>query len=292
MSLKTYIGYDEYDGYAATEFDDCIPYLNLEDYLKSLPDIAKIIDISNRNLTIFPDLSRFTNLTNLDCSNNKLTNLPPLNANLIQLTCSDNQLECLPQLPEKLDILHCCNNLLTYLPPLNTNLRELVCCENQIQSLPPLPEKLNTLWCYRNKLTQLPSLNPYLLKLWCSENQLTSLPIFNLKLKVLVCDTNKLTSIPNLSPVLTNVVCFNNPIFKMISDPNFNIMRCNIQKLNRFKELFYCLKYKSQFRYLLWIKLREPKIQQYYHPENLLQLLDNNKNILDDNNLYNLLTEW
>ncbi len=252
MSLKTYIGYDKYDGYDATEFDDFIPYLNLEDYLKSLPDIVESIDISNKNLTSFPNLSRFTNLTELDCSNNKLTNLPTLNATLIKLNCSDNQLESLPQ----------------------------------------LPEKLNTLWCYRNKLIQLPSLNQDLLQLWCSENQLTSLPVFNLKLKVLVCHTNKLTCIPNLSPVLTNIICFNNPIFKTISDPNFNIMRHNIQKLNRFKELFYCLKYKKQFRYLLWIKLREPKIQQYYHPTNLLQLLDNNTNIIDDNNLYNLLTEW
>lgn len=35
-----------------------------------------------------------------------------------------------------------------------------------------------------------------------------------------------------------------------------------------------CLKYKKQFRDWLWIKVRLPRIEQKYHPDNLLKLLE------------------
>ena len=277
---------------------DSIHRLNLEDYLKSLPDNTKYIDISERELTTLPDLSRFTNLTELDCSLNKLTILPPLIACLKNLNCSYNKLMCLPPLPEKLEKLVCSDNLLTVLPSLNKKLVTLWCAGNQLTQLPALNRDLVTLWCAANQLTKIPNLNPDLLKLWCSDNQLTSLPRLNLKLQSLVCDTNRLTSIPNLTPNLTDVRCFNNPIFKTVSDPKLNIMRRNIQTLNRFKELYYCVKYKTQFRYLLWVKVREPKIQQQYHPDNLTKRLlsisdDVSDDVSDDNDLFDvILNDW
>jgi hypothetical protein len=45
----------------------------------------------------------------LDCLNNKLIYLPPLNFNLISLNCSNNQLTSLPNL-NRLIYLHCENN--------------------------------------------------------------------------------------------------------------------------------------------------------------------------------------
>ena len=42
----------------------------------------------------------------------------------------------------------------------------------------------------------------------------------------------------------------------------------------RFKELFYALKYKKQFRHWLWVRIREPKIKAKYHPDNLMKLLE------------------
>jgi Leucine-rich repeat (LRR) protein len=92
---------------------------NIEEYLDSLPSDTTHIDVSNKSLTYLPDLSRFTKLTYLNCSNNKLTQLPPLNTSLINLDCSDNQLTSLRPLNDNLKFLRCMNNRLIYLPNYN-----------------------------------------------------------------------------------------------------------------------------------------------------------------------------
>ena len=51
-----------------------------------------------------------------------------------------------------------------------------------------------------------------------------------------------------------------------------------MQILYKFCHLYYCLKFKKQFRDLLWKKIREPKIIQNYHPIYL-------NNILTDENI-------
>ena len=55
--------------------------------------------------------------------------------------------------------------------------------------------------------------------------------------------------------------------------------------------MYYSLKYKNKFRNWLWIKVREPKIQKYYHPNCLKRNLD----MLNENNdedLFNTLINW
>ena len=84
---------------------------NIEDYLNSLPEDTTKINVSNKNLTYLPDLSRFKNLQQLYCNDNKLTSLPPLNENLLYLHCSNNKLTSLPQLNENLEELYCNNNI-------------------------------------------------------------------------------------------------------------------------------------------------------------------------------------
>ena len=44
--------------------------------------------------------------------------------------------------------------------------------------------------------------------------------------------------------------------------------------INRFREMFYALKYKERFRHVLWVKVREPKIRAKYHPDNLAKILE------------------
>jgi len=78
---------------------------NIETYLDSLPEDTEEIDVSSRELEHLPDLSRFTNLIYLDCSDNQLTSLPLLNENLQELYCDNNDLTLLPSLNEKLKIL-------------------------------------------------------------------------------------------------------------------------------------------------------------------------------------------
>ena len=58
------------------------------------------------------------------------------------------------------------------------------------------------------------------------------------------------------------------------------ILNCSNNQLHTFCHLYYCLKFKTQFRDLLWKKIREAKIIQNYHPSYLKQLLtDENENV-------------
>ena len=108
---------------------------NIEDYLNSLPLDITEIDVSRRGLTYLPDLSRFKQLTKLDCSENQLSELPHLNDNLIYLYCSSNQLTELPPLNDNLIYLICYYNQLTELPHLNNKLQFLDCSDNNIKNI-------------------------------------------------------------------------------------------------------------------------------------------------------------
>ena len=125
---------------------------NIEEYLNSLPEDIEIIDISHKDITYIPSLTRFTKLELLICNYNKLTSLPELSSSLRILNCSYNQLTSLPKLNSSLQFLNCNYNKLTSLPELNTSLEELYCSYNQ------LPFKLNCCGFLqnekRNKLNQ------------------------------------------------------------------------------------------------------------------------------------------
>jgi Leucine-rich repeat (LRR) protein len=226
---------------------------NMIEYLNSLPENLKTINISGCNLTKLPDLSRFYNLKYLFCNKNKLTTLPELPTSLIYLCCSENQL--------------------TSLPPLNSNLINLYCDSNQLTSLPSLPEKLKILHCDSNQLISLPSLNIDLECISCLNNQLTTLPSLPEKLITLNCHSNKLTFLPSLPNSLKYLCCLNNPIFRIINDQDIKIISQKIKIINKIRVIYYHLKFKKQFRKILWEKIREPKIQQYYSPDNLIHLL-------------------
>jgi hypothetical protein len=64
-----------------------------------------------------------------------------------------------------------------------------------------------------------------------------------------------------------------------------------IKITNQFRELFYTLKYKKQFQYWLWVLIREPKIRNRYHPNNLITMLEGKEeSTLDE--LDELLEKW
>ena len=123
---------------------------NIEEYINSLPLDTTEINISNKGLTYLPDLSRFKKLTFLNCSRNKLTQLPHLNKTLKNLHCHTNKLTELPPLNNELKILDCSHNRLTELPQLNNNLTHLFCYDNQLTWLPPLNNNLTHLSCSDN----------------------------------------------------------------------------------------------------------------------------------------------
>jgi hypothetical protein len=103
--------------------------------LNSLSEDILIIDISGKGITSLPDLTRFKNLQELYCSNNKLTSLHTLAQSLEVLDCSKNKLTLLTTLPENLIELYCYYNQLTSFTTLPQNLEILGFINNPIYEI-------------------------------------------------------------------------------------------------------------------------------------------------------------
>ena len=292
-------------------------YQNIEEYFTQFPDDVETITIHCKTDHL-PDLSRFCKLKKLKCCNNELTSLPPLPSTLIELCCFYNQITYLPPLPSTLEYLYCTKNQLTSLPLLPSTLKGLCCNNNQLTSLPPLPSVLKSLYCYRNQLACLPPLPSTLELLHCDSNKLTHLPPLPSTLKTLVCNSNQFTRLPPLPSSLQLLNCAinqltclpllpsaleifyfnNNPILDYYIKPDASLfmvdymtkLRNQIEIINQFRELFHALKCKKQFIKWLW-HIREPKIRNRYHPNNLMALLEGKEeSTLDE--LDELLEKW
>jgi Secretion system C-terminal sorting domain len=176
------------------------------------------IDTTNRltakagtitSITLSNDI---TDLTSLNISDNKLTAITFLPANLKRLHCTNNLLTSLPTLPKNLTILYCDGNKLNALPnPLPQNLVQLVCSNNNLYDLPRLPATLENFYCSYNNLSLLPPL-PFLLKdMGCSNNRITELPLLPKDLLLLSCFNNPMTCLPIL-PDSLKFLEISNPI--------------------------------------------------------------------------------
>ena len=240
---------------------------DIEIYInKKLSKNVTDIDISHKKLRYIPNLSRFNNLISLSCEKNELTSLPELPNSLEKLNCSYNELTSLPKLPENLLELNCSHNLLGCLPKLPKCLNRIRCYNNGLTYLPKLPESLKRLNSENNKLTTLPELNEI------TQLSFIGNPIHNVfhNIKIIENEDSDDEFDYDGYPILS----YNSHI---------NTINKNIKILNNFRFLYYCLKFKNKFRAWLWEKVREPKIQQKYHPSRLLELLkDKDINDLDD----------
>ena len=128
---------------------------------------------------------------------------------------------------------------------------------------------------------ELPTLNVNLQILFCSNNQLVTLPTLNKNLQQLFCSNNQLTFLPSLNENLRLLTYDYNPIYEIIDSNDLFIINTKLQILHKFCYLYYCLKFKTQFRDLLWQKIREPKIMKNYHPSYLNKLLIDGNEDLD-----------
>ena len=220
---------------------------DVQSYLDGLPENIRGIIVNKCNLTYISNLSRFTNLEILDCS--------------------DNQLKSLPELPESLTELYCYNNQLISLPNLQKNLIILWCSNNQLISLPELPENLEELQCYNNLLTSLPDLQKSLNYLACSDNQITSI-----------------TELPNS---LYSLYWENNHMYDILEDLSIicrHIPSSNaINILNRFRHVYYYLRFKIKF--IQWfLRTKKAKIMvktTVDYPDKIIELLDSGVDVLD-----------
>lgn len=191
--------------------------------LPTLPKTIERLEVRLGNLSSLPDLSVYTNLIELDCRNNKLTELPNLPENLRYLDCSENKLTSLPALPDCLTYIDFSDNLFTSFPSLPNGIQYFNCenmdlpslqslagyielegfgCGNcGLSELPELPQSIQLIGCAYNELETLPKFSDYPnLKTidcnYCNLSELTSLPA---SLELLLCEGNRLTQLPDLS---------------------------------------------------------------------------------------------
>ena len=201
-----------------------------------------------------------------------------------------------------LSLLH----LLTFQTPIFSAFEMLKCVNDNLKDL----------YCSYNCLTSLPKFNDKLELINCSSNLLTSLPDLPDKLRILICFSNELTSLPQLIDKIQILHYLDNPIYDIMNNDNNdnndnvvgdlimnntihnvtnNISKDILKKIHilyKFKNLYYSLKFKKQFRDLLWVKVREPKIREKYSPENLKLLISNMQDHEDGEKFDRLLQEW
>lgn len=272
-------------------------YKTIEEYVEQFSeDIQElIIDTNDYKIKFLPDLSNFQKLIVLRCRNNNLISLPQLPYTLEELDIDNNQLTELPSLPISLNRLYCGNNLITNLPDLPIELRYICCSHNLLTNLPYLPDNLRNLNCSYNQLSNLPTLPINLINLSCINNKLKCLPPLPNKLMTLCCTNNALTCLPDLPYTLLYLYCSGNN-FPYWLQNQYTIeltddVYSKIKTTNRFKELYYLLKFKQKFRALLWEKVREPKIRAKYHPDNLMKMLEE-KGEMELDELDEMLERW
>ncbi len=158
------------------------------------------LDVSNKGIKDLAGIEYLTNLISLDCSNNKLEQLPLDNCPALQtLSCFGNELT-------SLDVNDC------------PELKLLMCHANKITSLDitdcPALDSLN---CAFNQLTRLNMKCASLTLLECTDNRLTSLNISGYpKLKTLSCSHNQLSGLDvGGCPDLEQIFCRNNRLTKL-----------------------------------------------------------------------------
>ena len=246
----------------------------IETYLNSLSEDILTLSLERRGLTSLPDLTRFKNLKELYCCDNLLTSLPTTN------------------LPQSIEILMCSGNKLTSLSDLTrfTNLKEFYCSVNKLTSFPiHLPQSIEKLHCSHNQFTSFPNLTKLknLMEFNCSHNQLTSVPTLPQTIKTLYCFDNQITSFPTLPENILYILYSYNPICNVLNIVHNNLIKLkqNINIINNFRHLLCCLKFKKQLIKWLW-KSREKKIMEKYHPNYLLENLD------EDADLDEILNNW
>lgn len=251
------------------------------DYLANLPSDSKDIDVSGKNLTFLPDLSRFTHLNTLNCSHNNLTVLPELPSHLVSFDCSRNYLTTLPELPESVVVLFCFHNNLTRLPILTKNIKYLHCYKNDLICLPELPEGLIGLDCSHNKLTSLPLMYMKLVMIIFNSN-----PIFDTLIEQYKNTIHETYFRWNYNG---NFMSFRQYVSSSDYTSELSFLKENIRVIHNFRYLFYTLKYKTKLRDLLWEKIRRPKIEKKYHPSNLQNILNT---MSEEDDLIEILDHW
>lgn len=251
---------------------------NLLVLLPELPESLEVLLCRDNLLIRLPKLPR--SLRRLDCGSNQLTCLPRLNAALTILHCTRNSIEVLPEFNQRLLRVKAYSNNIRRLPPFNARLAEIDVSANCLTDLPAeLNEGLEKLSCGHNRISELPKFNQRLKILNCELNRIRELPVNLENLVELCCDDNdicvipslgnmqriscaynKLHTFPPISHLVTKLNISHNPIAMYVLRPtmtSIDEIRDRINKMHRFKHLYFSLKLKTNFHKWLNERVRE-----------------------------------
>jgi Secretion system C-terminal sorting domain len=183
----------------------------------------RTLTVAIQNISDLTGVLGFSSLTSLNCTNNRISFIPPLPSSLKTLLISHNKLSEVANLPAFLTTLHCQNNQIKVLPDLPISLKIFDCSYNSITVLPQLPAQLQTLFCTHNLLSKLPVLPKLLGGLDCANNKLENLPVLPESLSFLACQNNNgLTCLPKLPDSLSylyiskGISCIPNKVNKAV----------------------------------------------------------------------------
>ena len=218
------------------------------------------INVSGYNIYNMEGIQQFTNLKELNCSNNNLTSVNWIPKTLENLNISGNKFTSINLSSfSKLSTLNCSNNQIAFSDPfsvLPTSLTYLNCAYNKITNLDFCGastsatrfDKLAYLDCsYNPQLTVINNDNSLssshtaaalstliftgctsLTQINCENNKLTSLSSLPSSLKSLNVSSNLLTSLPSLPSGLEYLIAFNNILTSFSLSNHSNIKRVRL----------------------------------------------------------------
>ena len=187
--------------------------------------------------------------------------MPSLNENLLILDCSHNHLSSLPSINEKLHILDCSHNNLTSLPELNKNLSRLICHNNNLFHLPKIKHLMEFRCDPCLSTIQIPTI-----QIQRSSYSRKTLPKYKhipSRTEILYATIRKeRLREKNRLEILDDAI--RKERFRKERLERLDAIDAinNNQIINRFRVLFYCLKFKEKFRNWLHIKVRLPKTER------------------------------
>ncbi len=276
--------------------------------LKHLTNLTHL-DLSWNELRELPEMPE--GLDWLMCSRNRLSSLQGipstvrtviadqneirlvsgLPAGLIKMCLADNRIEHIDSLPPTLQLCYVSYNQLKSLPALPETVEVVSCMSNHLQQLPVhLPASLQTLLCDNNpRLSVLPDLPGNLIRLSVSGCQISRIPRLPDSLTVLDIRDTPVLHMENIPEYLFDPyhMMDNTPIGEWIVPrlsaealgnlSSFDVLglyRDNLQKMHRFRELYFALRFKRQFWRWMWNKHRIARIEQAHHPDRLRERLE------------------
>jgi hypothetical protein len=261
-----------------------------DDYIDDLPYDLTDLCIHFKKIRFSMNLLKFDNLIVLSIAGCKMKTFPELPNSIKYLTLINLNLNHLPNLENtNLIMIECSFNNLILLPKFPNTLIDLTCEKNKLIEVLDLPHSVRTINLRHNNLKHINYFPNESKFIYLSFNNLKSLPTIPKNVVELSCSDNKLISMPEIKSNITflNFECEVFGIYKGNNPENYKIIN-QINTINQFKSTYYHLLCKKKLRKWLWKRVREPKIQRMYHPDNLKKILDNIENC----NLEEILDDW